>query len=92
MPPLPAPATPDESARHLACVSAIVTYLAANPMAADSIDGIARWWLGPARGGGPARGDVEHAVATLVARGFLREVRLTDGSVIYQSADGAPSH
>ncbi len=88
----PAPATPAESARRLACVDAIVAYLAANPLAADSIEGIARWWLVPGAGGGPTRGDVEQAVAALVARGLLREVRLSDGSVIYQGAGGMPSH
>lgn len=92
MSPLPSPAAPDESARHRACVNAIVAHLAANPMAADTIDGIARWWLGPLAGGGLARGDVEHAVATLIASGLLRAMRLADGSVICQGADGTHSH
>jgi len=91
MPPLPAPATPAESVRQRAWLDAIVAYLATNPMAADSVDGIARWWLGQDAGGQTARGDVERAVATLVARGVLREVRLPDGSLIYQGANDAPA-
>jgi hypothetical protein len=64
--------------------SAIRGYIHAHPEAADSIDGIHRWWLLPAlRDEAPEL--VEAAVAQLVEEGVLRRVALEDGRVIYWS-------
>lgn len=55
-------------------------YLAAHPNAADTVDGVRRWWLGdPAI----APDDVEAALEALVTRGLLDKRRLPDGAAIY---------
>ena len=64
--------------------AAIRRYVLAHPDAADSIDGIHRWWLAPAlRDEAPRR--VEAAVAQLVREGVLRQVVQEDGRLIYSS-------
>ena len=64
--------------------TAIRCYIHAHPDAADSIDGIHRWWLVPAlRDEAPQR--VEAAVAQLVRERVLRQVVQEDGRVIYSS-------
>ncbi len=88
---MPTSGQPDDAARHAALVEALQAYLVAHPMAADSADGIARWWL-PAGSVRPTPAEVERAVATLVARAVLRSVALAEGSVIYMRADDGASH
>jgi len=63
----------------------ILDYLASHPLAADSVDGVARWWLGPARASVTVE-QVERALELLVARGRMRHLRLTDGTVLYSPA------
>lgn len=64
--------------------SAIRRYIHVHPEAADSVDGIHRWWLEPAlRDESPHR--VDTAVGRLVAEGVLRRVVQEDGRVIYSS-------
>ncbi len=59
-------------------------YILAHPDAADSIDGIHRWWLMPAlRDESPQR--VEAAVAQLVRERELRHIVQEDGRVIYSN-------
>jgi hypothetical protein len=56
----------------------------ANPEAADSLDGVHRWWLQPGlRDEAPER--VEEALRLLVTEGVLRQVLQEDGRVIYSS-------
>ncbi|HUG24190.1 hypothetical protein [Piscinibacter sp.] len=63
-------------------INDILEYLVSHPQAADSADGVSRWWL--ARNArAPSQADVERALATLVERGLLRRVELPDGTVIY---------
>ena len=71
-----------ESFSHRALVDAILEHLANHPQAADSADGIRRWWLSRS-GSAPARADVERALHALVGRGLLRRVELPDGTVLY---------
>jgi hypothetical protein len=67
-----------------AITEAIRRYVIAHPEAADTLEGIHRWWLPPALHDEP-RGRVEQVVAQLVAVGILREVAREGGRVIYAS-------
>lgn len=62
--------------------SAIEEHLAQYPQAADSADGVARWWLTP-RGVNAGVHEVEHVLAEMVHEHRLRCVRLADGTVLY---------
>lgn len=64
---------------------AIEAYLATHPLAADSVDGVARWWL-TANGPQASAAEVEAALAALVRRGRLRCVTLADGNRLYSGA------
>lgn len=73
-----------------ALIDAILAYLSQHPRAADSADGVTRWWLahsGPA----PSRGEVEQALTAMAESGLLRRVELPDGTVLY-SCDGSARH
>lgn len=76
-----APSAPSAPA-PAALVKAIEGYLAAHPLAADSLDGVARWWLG-SRGIHATVQEVEQALNALVAGRRLRQTRLADGTVLY---------
>lgn len=65
--------------------AAIETYLATHPLAADSVDGVARWWLS-SHGQQASPAEVEAALAALVRRGRLRCVTLADGNRLYSGA------
>lgn len=65
-----------------AVVVAIVDYLHAHPLAADSADGVRRWWLG-APGLAVRLDEVESALDLLVGRSVLRRLPLADGTVLY---------
>jgi hypothetical protein len=56
-------------------------YVSRHPAAADTIAGIARWWL--ARPVQPAIGDVQLAVDRLVSRRVLVRRTLPDGNCVY---------
>ncbi len=72
-----------------AIVQAVLAYLARHPQAADSVDGVARWWVGDdGRLGLPL---VQQALDRLVTAGELRRQRLADGSVLYARAGAPPS-
>jgi hypothetical protein len=59
-------------------------YVEVHPAAADSLQGIARWWLmRPAQA--PLK-DVEAAVTALVRRGVLSRRLLPDGRAVYARA------
>lgn len=61
---------------------AITHHLQSHPLAADSVDGVARWWLGTAHAGVTVA-QVERALDLLVARHAMRRLRLTDGAFLY---------
>jgi hypothetical protein len=60
---------------------AIVRYLSAHPDAADTVRGVARWWLGE----GPGLGSVERAMVMLVARGLVERHTLPEGTTVYRA-------
>jgi len=68
---------------------AILEYLVRHPHAADSADGVARWWLG-GLGAAVALPEVESALRQLVACRALCEERLADGTALY-SRNGRPT-
>lgn len=59
----------------------IKTYLAGNPRARDTADGIRLWWLGDWASATLA--EVEQALDDLVRQGILSRVTLIDGRTIY---------
>lgn len=61
-----------ERCRGLA--GAILRYLLDHPGAKATADGVARWWLSEERGA-PPLGDVERAIALLVAKGAIVETK-----------------
>jgi hypothetical protein len=65
-----------------AIARAIHCYVIAHPDAADTLDGIHRWWLLPTLHEESIL-RVEEAVEQLVAEGVLRSISREDGRVIY---------
>jgi hypothetical protein len=65
-------------------------YIDAHPSAADTVDGIARWWLaGPMQ---PPVRQVEAALDALIRRGVLARRLLPDGNSVYvRAARARPS-
>jgi phage host-nuclease inhibitor protein Gam len=65
---------------HNELEEALRRYCTAHPNAADSVDGVRRWWLAD-----PAipLADVEAALEALVKRGMLAVRRLPDGTAVY---------
>ena len=62
----------------------VLAYVAGHPHAADSLDGVTRWWLGDdGRFGADA---VERGLERLVEAGHLRRERLADGRCLYAAA------
>lgn len=75
----------DEQAQVEAVVAAIRAHLRAHPQAADSVHGVARWWLGSAHAGFTLQ-QVQRALDLLVAGKELRRLRLIDGTFLYSQA------
>ncbi len=61
---------------------AILDHLHNHPLAADSVEGVARWWLMPPHDGASLE-EVEQALEALVAEGVLRRVPLGGGGALY---------
>ena len=72
----------DDQSLVEAIAAEIRHHLETHPQAADSADGVARWWLGPASVG-MTLSQVEHALNLLVARHAMRRVELTDGTFLF---------
>jgi hypothetical protein len=62
-------------------VQALIAYVFANPLACDTEDGIARWWLSDCR---PSSYDVAAALTWLVRSGLLQTVTAADGRTRYR--------
>ena len=62
----------------------IITYISDRKNAADTIDGIANWWVLRQRIY-EERSRVEKAVSYLCSKGVLKEQILADGSVLYSA-------
>jgi hypothetical protein len=75
----------DEQGLVDAIAAAILAHLQAHPLAADSADGVARWWLGPAHSNVTVE-QVERALELLVSRRALRRLSLMDGTILYSLA------
>jgi len=71
-------------------IRAIEAHLASHPLAADSAEGVARWWLA-AHGVVASTSEVERALATLVRRRRVRRVQLADGNTLYCGNADAPA-
>jgi LmbE family N-acetylglucosaminyl deacetylase len=76
---------PDEAdTRRRRAAEAIEAYLARHPLAADTEQGIAQWWLGP-MGVNVPLADVQQALEALLRKGRVERVVLPDGSAIYRA-------
>lgn len=64
---------------------AILQYLNHHPKAADTRDGIDKWWLAGIHPKPPAE-ILQKALDELVATGRIARSRLVDGSIVYESA------
>lgn len=67
------------SVSDVACC--LARYVRVNPLAGDTREGIAQWWLGLAS---VSTETVERALATLQEAGVLEAVRAVDGHVRYR--------
>lgn len=65
-----------------ALIQAIEAHLLAHPQAADSAEGVARWWLA-GQGVAVTPAQLEVALALLVQHKRLRRVQLADGNTLY---------
>lgn len=65
-----------------------MSYLEHAPQAADTVEGIAEWWIYLQRLR-TARDAVQAAVDELVAEGRLRRIERIDGQVLYAAAPPA---
>jgi hypothetical protein len=61
-------------------ISELREYIAAHAHAADTLQGVSRWWLS-GRAATPT--EIEEALAALVADGTLDRRELPDGSVLH---------
>lgn len=79
---------PDEDP-ILAIASAVEAYLAAHPEAADSAEGILRWWLPRVRLE-ESVADVQRALDLLVERGAVESRQVAGGRVVYRLVHDRP--
>lgn len=63
----------------------IDAYLSAHPQAADSVEGICRWWLAR-RPHAESLSEVQRALNRLVGLGAVEQRSLPDGTLIYARA------
>jgi Fe2+ or Zn2+ uptake regulation protein len=68
----------------------ILRYLQEHPEAADSLEGIASWWL-PQSGQAMSTEAVREALALLVAQQRIARIDLADRHTLYQRVDKAGS-
>ncbi|ABA58346.1 hypothetical protein Noc_1880 [Nitrosococcus oceani ATCC 19707] len=79
---------PDHNEEELAAVAnAIKHYFDAHPNAADSVEGIARWWLTRQRFK-EATETIEKALECLVAEGEVTKMVTGEGKFVYSYAKG----
>lgn len=72
-----------------AVVQALLAYLHAHPQAADSLHGVARWWVGQDDGVDIQR--VRRALEHLVEAGQVRHERWADGTEWYCGLAQSPA-
>lgn len=61
----------------------ILKYLGAHPQAADTVEGIANWWLPRQRYEDEVQ-KVQQALDELVERGLVARTTLADGTILYE--------
>lgn len=66
----------------LEVADAVLSYLRAHPEAADTLQGIVRWWL-PQQRYNRESGRIEAVLASLAERGRLQVRMLPDGHFLY---------
>jgi hypothetical protein len=64
----------------------IANYLDEHPEAADTEDGIQRWWLSPACGA-PSLQTVRLALETLERRGLITKTAVLGGRLVHRRVD-----
>jgi len=74
----------DKNADVVAVSQEIKRYLDAHPNAADSLEGIVRWWL-PRQRYEEARQRVQSALDLLIAEGMIGMVETRDNKIIYSN-------
>ena len=74
----------DASARRQRAEQAIKGYLARHPLAADTEQGIAQWWL-PQMGVDVPLADVQQALQALLLSAKVLRIVLPDGRAIYRA-------
>lgn len=60
----------------------VLSYLQRHPQAADTLDGIVRWWL-PQQRYSVAQTRIEAALRRLLSQGLIRQRRLPTGDALY---------
>jgi hypothetical protein len=76
---------PDRTEREAQTVAAhIVRYLRAHPDAADTLDGVARWWLEEL----PRDEVMERAIAMLVKSKLIERHVLPEGTAVFRGGRG----
>jgi hypothetical protein len=76
---------PDRTEREARTIAAhIVRYLRAHPGAADTLGGVARWWLQEL----PRDEVMEQAIAMLVNRKLLERHVLPEGTAVFRGGPG----
>jgi hypothetical protein len=55
----------------------------AHPRAADTLDGVTRWWLSAPLAETALRSDVEQALVELTQEGAIEQRHLPDGSTLF---------
>ena len=79
---------PNDTQRAQAVASAIKRYLEDHPHAADTIEGVAQWWLRSTHRDIPVA-VVQQALDYLVSKGIIAEIE-TWGRKVYRSARQTP--
>lgn len=64
----------------------ILSYLRRHPQAADTVTGIASWWLPQQRGEATLTG-VQQALDELATQGLVMKTILADGTILYASPE-----
>lgn len=75
-------AVQNDEARITYLRHAILEYVRRNPEAADTLRGVADWWL-PAEHRGTSAAVLEQALEQLVALGLIARKQLPDGTILY---------
>jgi hypothetical protein len=70
-----------ESGPDTELVAQLARYLRANPLACDTLEGIAQWWLGA---DGAIAGELATALKTLERSGIVARSHAADGQVRYR--------